>query len=211
MKKHTCFLLLSAAFGLLSANAAVDCIALSASVKNAVAADKSRVLEVVSKEVSAAPGCACEIVKAAIVGSAADAKTVASIVESAAIAAPDQIRLISQCAVAVAPDARNAVQIVIARLDPKLAASGTGTTGANSPLGEAANSPSPLGEDATGADSPFGGVNAAENPLNFPGAGPVGPTPGGPGGMSSFSTIAGLNGVPPGNSTNPPLVSQPNP
>ena len=120
MKKHTGFILFSAAFGLVSASASVDCIALSLSVKSAAAAEQSNVLEMVSREVAAAPGCACEIVKAAIEGSAANSKTVAAIVEAAATAAPEQMRLISQCAVAVAPDSLTDVQAVIALLDPNL-------------------------------------------------------------------------------------------
>jgi hypothetical protein len=163
MKKHTGFILLSAAFGLVSANASVDCIALSLSVKNSSAADRSSVLELVSREVAAAPGCACEIVKAAIEGSAADSKTVAAIVQSAATAAPEQMRLISQCAVAVAPDSLTEVQGVIALLDPN--------------LGESANAKS-----SKDSKAPAGEVAAMPNPLDFPGQGPVGPTPGGPGG-----------------------------
>ena len=74
------------------------------------------------------------------------------------------MRLVSQCAVAVAPDALGAVQAVLAKLDPNLGESGTSGKGAK--VAEAAN------EDVT----------AMPNPLNFPGQGPVGPTFGGPGG-----------------------------
>ena len=164
MKKTIFYALFSAALGAIPAHAEVDCIALSVSVKNSVAAEQSKVLEIVSKQVGAAPNCSCEIVKAAIEASKADAKMVASIVESAATAAPDQMRLISQCAVAVAPDALGEVQAVIAKLDPN---SGEGGESAKSAKG--------------GADN--GEVAAMPNPLDFPGQGPVGPTPGGPGGM----------------------------
>lgn len=165
MKKHTGFILLSAAFGLMSASAATDCLALSLSIKNAAAVDRSNVLELVSREVAAAPGCACEIVKAAIEGSTANAKTVAAIVQVAATAAPEQMRLVSQCAVAVAPDSLSEVQAVIALLDPNL-----GETGK---VNSSKDSKAPAGE-----------VAAMPNPLDFPGQGPVGPTPGGPGGAS---------------------------
>ena len=151
MKKTISFVLLGAAFGLLPATAAVDCIQLSLSVKHAVAAEKSKVLEIVSTEVSAAPDCACEIVKAAIEGSSASAETVAAIVEAAAIAAPEQVLLVARCAVAVAPDALGRVKAVLAKLDPNFGA-------------------------------PAGEVASADNPLDFPGDGPIGPTPGGPGG-----------------------------
>ena len=216
MKKHASFVLLSIAFGMLSAHAGVDCIALSLSVKHAAAMEQSRILEIVSKEVSAAPTCACEIVKAAIEGSAANSKTVAAIVQAASIAAPDQMRLVSQCAVAVAPDALTEVQAVLALMDPNLGDSGSSAKGEKAAAGE---------------------VAAIPNPLDFPGQGPVGPTPGGPGGLGMFpfnpppgsSGTGGIVFVPaPGNVTNkppgaggnkppvnppvnPPVVTNPNP
>ena len=189
MKKHTGLILLSAAFGLLSANASVDCIALSVSVKHAAASDRSNVLDLVSREVAASPGCACEIVKAAIEGSAANVKTVAAIVQSAATAAPEHMRLISQCAVAVAPDSLADVQAVIAQLDPN--------------RGETGNS------DKSSKDSkaPAGEVASMPNPLDFPGQGPVGPTPGGPGGMPLIPFFPPVNVVPP--VVVPPVVTPP--
>ena len=165
MKPTILFVTLSAAFGLFSANAAVDCTALSLSVKIAVASQQSKVLEIVSNEVAAAPSCACEIVKSAIEVSKADVQTVAAIVEAAATVAPEQMRLVSQCAVAVAPDALAAVQAVMAKLDPS--------------LGDAGSS----AKSAKGAKEPVGEVAGMPNPLDFPGQGPVGPTPGGPGGL----------------------------
>lgn len=165
MKKTIFSALFGAALAALPAHADVDCIALSVSVKNAVSAQQSNVLEIVSEQVGAAPGCACEIVKAAIEASKADAKTVAAIVEAASIAAPDQMRLVSQCAVAVAPDALAEVQAVVAKLDPN--------------RGEAGES----SKSAKGAKTPIGEVATSPNPLDFPGQGPVGPTPGGPGGL----------------------------
>ena len=155
----------SASLGMLSADTTVDCIALSLSVKTAVAADQSRVLEIVSNEVVIAPACACEIVKAAIEGSKARVQTVAAIVEAAATAAPDQMRLVSQCAVAVAPDALAAVQAVVAKLDPNLGETGSSAKSSKSAKGEVAE------------------VASTPNPLDFPGQGPIGPTPGGPGGF----------------------------
>ncbi len=163
MKKTIYFALLSAVLGTLTASAEVDCLKLSLSVKLLASQAQSKVLEIVSEEVSAAPGCACEIVKAAIEGSKADVDTVAAIVEAASIAAPDQMRLISQCAVAVAPDALAKVQAVVAKLDPN--------------LGETAM------KSSKDAKAPAGEVAAMPNPLDFPGQGPVGPSPGGPGGV----------------------------
>jgi len=175
MKITTQFALIGAALGLLSngAYAEADCLKLSASVKQAVSADQSSVLEVVQTEVAANVGCACEVVKAAIEASNADAATVASIVEAAATAAPEQMRLISQCAVAVAPDALSNVQAVIARLDPN---SGESTA---------------VGYGAKGAKGVTVGYEPSGlgNPLDFPGQSPgqppvvVGPSPGSAGGF----------------------------
>lgn len=157
--------MLGTSLGMLSANADVDCIQLSLTVKNSVAAEQSKVLEIVSTEIAAAPACACEIVKAAIEGSSASADTVAAIVEAAAIAAPEQMRLVSQCAVAVAPDALGKVQAILAKLDPNLGESGSSSKSA---------------KDSKDAKAPAGEVAAMPNPLDFPGEGPIGPTPHGP-------------------------------
>ncbi len=165
MKKTLYFLLFHAALGLLSANPVIDCVALSVSIKNSVAAEQSKVLEIVSTQVAASPSCACEIVKAAIEGSNANAQTVALIVEAASVAAPDQMRLVAQCAVAVAPDALGEVQAVLAKLDPNLGESGASA------------------KSSKDSKAPAGEVAAMPNPLDFPGQGPVGPTPGGPGGL----------------------------
>jgi len=162
MKKTICFIMLGTSLGMLSANADVDCIQLSLTVKNSVAAEQSKVLEIVSTEIAAAPACACEIVKAAIEGSSASVDTVAAIVEAAAIAAPEQMRLVSQCAVAVAPDALGKVQAILAKLDPNLGESGSSS------------------KSSKDAKAPAGEVAAMPNPLDFPGEGPIGPTPHGP-------------------------------
>lgn len=179
MKKTFLFAVISAALSL-AASAEVDCLKLALSVKNAVAAEQDKVLEIVSKEVSAAPGCACEVVKAAIEGSGAKPETVAAIVESAVNAAPDQIRIIAQCAVAVAPDALSQVQAVLAKIDPN--------------KGESAAS-------AKGAKAPAGEVAAMPNPLDFPGTGPVGPIAGGPGGFPLIPVFPPLI-------INPPQVTE---
>jgi hypothetical protein len=162
MKKTVFSVLFTASLGVLPSMAAADCTSLSLSVKNTVSANPSKVLELVSKEVEASPSCACEIVKSAIEGSKANTETVAAIVEAAATAAPEQMRLVSQCAVAVAPDALASVQAVVAKLDPNSGETAPSSKGSKAPAGEVATMP---------------------NPLDFPGQGPVGPTPGGPGGM----------------------------
>lgn len=166
------------AMGMVSAE--VDCLKLALTVKQSVANEQSKVLEIVSNEVSASPKCACEIVKAAIEGSQAEPKTVAAIVEAAANAAPDQMRLVAQCAVAVAPDALAEVQAVMAKLDPN--------------KGESV-------ESSKSGKEPAGEVAAMPNPLDFPGQGPIGPMPGGPGGEPMFPTLPPVI-------INPPDVSE---
>ena len=159
-----------------------DCLEVAVSVKHAVAAQPGKVLEILETQLSSAPGCECEVVKAAIEGAEADAATVAAIVETAASVAPDQMRLISQCAVAVAPDALGEVQAVLSRLDPN--------------KGETTYS-------AKGAKTPKEPIDVlpAWNPLDFPGQGPIGPNPGGPGGFPLLPP-----GLPP---TVPPVINPP--
>jgi len=161
MKTTIRLALAATALGMLPATsmAEVDCLKLAVTVKHAVTAQPDEVLQIVEKEVGANPNCACEVVKAAIQASKAEPKVVASIVETAASVAPDKMRLISQCAVAVAPEALTSVQSVMSRLDPS--------------KGE--GSPSSKGGKVSDV-----AVKPAWNPLDFPGQGPVGPTPGGP-------------------------------
>jgi hypothetical protein len=90
-----------------------DSVKLSKAVKVAVSADSSKVLEVVAANIAINESCACEIVKAAIVASNADKKLVAEIVNTAILAAPSQIRMITQCAMATAPDAVSNIQAVV--------------------------------------------------------------------------------------------------
>ena len=81
-------------------------------------ADPIELLRLVDKEVSAHPACACEIVRAAILGTDCDDAIVGYVVETAVRAAPEHMRLIAQCAIATAPDSLNRVQEVMARLSP---------------------------------------------------------------------------------------------
>ncbi len=161
MKKSTILAAASAILGIVPAAANVDCLELHLAVKNEVSAEQSKVLEIVEARMAASPDCSCEIVKAAIEGAVADSSTVAAIVETAIVAAPEHIRLIAQCAVAVAPDALADVQTVLAKYDP---ASGEGYSD----------------KSAKSAKAPAGEVASIGNPLDFPGKGPVGPLKGGP-------------------------------
>ena len=83
-----------------------------------ISLDPATTLEIVASEVSANPGCACEIVKAAIQTAGDDSPLVTGIVESSITAAPEHMRLISQCAIAAAPESLAAIQELLAKLDP---------------------------------------------------------------------------------------------
>lgn len=158
MKKTIYFAVMGLALGAMSASAAVDCVKLSVSVKHAVAAERSSVLEIVTEQINANPGCACEVVKAAIEGAQADPTLVAAIVEAAAVAAPDQMRLVAQCAIAVAPDALGKVQAVVAKLDPNKGEGGKSSKSGKEPAVAAAEDNNPL-DFPTGTTSGPGGTN----------------------------------------------------
>ena len=106
-------------------NPKVDCVKLSFEIKEEVAANQSLVLQIVEKAVLANRDCACEIVKSAITATRADNKLIASIVEVAAVTAPEKMYLVALCAVAVAPDSSVDVQAVLAKLDPGTGEGGT--------------------------------------------------------------------------------------
>lgn len=157
-------------FGALTAHAEVDCLKLGQTITLKVKADKSEVLEIVSSNISAAPNCSCEVIKSAITASEADEKLVAAIVEAGITSSPENSRLISQCAIATAPDAASAVQMVLAKLDPNSGDSSMSSKDAKSPMQQQV------------ADAGF-------NPLDFPDDGDpsnIGPRQGGPGGASTL-------------------------
>ena len=123
--KITPALLLMAAVTLSGASAVerakVDCTAVAARTKataERASVDPVELLNLIDKAVSASPGCACEIVKAAIIGTGCDDAIVGYIVETAVRASPEDMRLIAQCAIATAPDSISRVQEVMGRLDP---------------------------------------------------------------------------------------------
>ncbi len=116
-----------------AAHADSDCLVLATraqTVAERTAADPIELLNLIDREVSANPACACEIVKAAIIGTGCDDAIVGYIVETAVRAAPEQMRLISQCAIATAPDSLIRVQQVMARLDPAAGEKSTSAKGA---------------------------------------------------------------------------------
>ena len=155
-----------------------NCSNIALSIEQRLKFDSSLVLQIVEKEVAANPGCSCEIVKAAIQSSSADAELVVSIVEVAITAAPESMRMSSQCAIASMPEALGGVQALLARLDVNSGDSGYSSKGAKS----AKSAKGPKHAVAAMVDT-VDEVAALPNPLDFPGIGPVGPTPGGQGGQ----------------------------
>jgi|GEM_PF-2745737 len=115
------------------------------------------VAAIVTEEVTAQPKETCSIVKVAIEASGADIPRTAKIVEAAAMANPESMRLAAQCAIAVMPDALGAVQEVLAKLDP---------AGRIDMEGDAKDAKDAKGEVASAISPP--------NPLNAP----PGPPPG---------------------------------
>lgn len=118
-------LLLTLAFTLTGVHASertiIDCSQIAARTLNTAkraAVDPVELLNLVDREVSANPSCACEIVKAAIIGTDCDDAIVGYIVETAVRASPENMRMIAQCAIATAPDSIVRVQEVMGRLDP---------------------------------------------------------------------------------------------
>jgi hypothetical protein len=167
-----------------------DCLKISQSVRASVESNLSNLLEIVSTEVAASPACSCEIVKSAIEGSGANAEVVASIVEAAATASPENMRLIAQCAIATVPDSLAQVQAVLAKLDPNAGESGYSAKSSKSGKG--------------GTDEK---ADEGDNPLDFPGEDPYGRVSiggegeGEGGGTDGETTTAGTDGGTDGGTT----------
>jgi hypothetical protein len=162
--------------------------------KASIAKDKSKVLEVTSTLVSANPGCACEVVKAAIKASEANAETVAAIVEVAAQAAPEHSTLVAKCALAAAPEAGDEVAGVMKKVKLFVASDSKG--GISAKGGEVAEPVSDNPLDFPGGNMLVGGSNPNTDwGIAFP-PGTANPGPGG--------------GTPPG-LVNPPGLSSTNP
>jgi len=80
--------------------------------------NQDELLGMVLKHLLHDPEKACEVVKEAIMVSDADENLVAAIVETACEAAPEKMRIIAQCAMAVSPTSLHRIQQVLAKLDP---------------------------------------------------------------------------------------------
>ncbi len=150
-----------------------DCRRAAMSVEQRIRLVPSDLLEIVETEISANPQCGCEIVKSAIFASNAEIEEVVGIVETAILAAPETMRMVSQCAIAASPDSLAAIQALLARFDAN-AGEGDSAKSAKSAKGA---------KDAVEVIAPEDEVAPGPNPLDFPGVGPVGPSGGGPGGQ----------------------------
>lgn len=138
------------------------CPDLSLAVTARINHDPSALLEIVQAESAANPSCACEIVKAAIQTTDGDVAQVLAIVETAVTTAPEHLRLISQCAIAAAPEALTEVQALLAKLDPGSGESGRSAKGAKAAV------------DAAQLKTP---EEPAPNPLDLPPYQFIGPPP----------------------------------
>lgn len=116
--KHFVLALLFSGAACAAEKPSVDSSNVVASIESEVKAHPSDVLTIVEKAIKLHPSYSCEIVKMAIRSIKADSKKVAAIVEVAAIASPENKSIIEKCAIAVAPDALEAVQEVLVKLDP---------------------------------------------------------------------------------------------
>lgn len=81
--------------------APASCDDIAKDVRQAVAKDPSKVLMIVEDALVISEECACEIVKAAIIASNADAAKVKEIVQTAMAVAPKKSAIIAECAAAV--------------------------------------------------------------------------------------------------------------
>jgi hypothetical protein len=141
------------------------CEELSLSVARRIGLDSAIILEIVASEISANPSCACEIVKAAIRTTEEDVSLILAIVETAITNAPEQLRLISQCAIAASPESLTAVQALLAKLDPNAGESGDSAKSAKGAKNTV---------DAIALASP---EKAKSNPLDLPPLHIVSPPP----------------------------------
>jgi len=110
--------LLMAAVGLLSVGLSdvmgQACAEIGEEVRAAAAAAPQEVNAIVADALNRNPTCSCEIVRGAISGSNANADTIGSIVATAVRIAPDQYQRITECAIAMNPDAAPQVSRALA-------------------------------------------------------------------------------------------------
>lgn len=144
-----------------------SCENIALSVEQRIKLDSSSVLEVVETELKSNPSCACEIVKAAIRAADADTALVTSIVETVITTSPQSMSIATQCAIAAVPESLASVQALLSEYDANAGESGYSSKSAKDSKG------AKVASIVAPAD-----VAAMPNPLDFPGTGPLGPTPG---------------------------------
>ena len=103
------FLGFASMVSLAKAGAPSTCDQISTDVREAVGKDPSKVLMIVEDALVINESCACEIIKAAIMASSADAAMVHQIVQTALAVAPKMAAVIAECAAAAAPGSGEAV------------------------------------------------------------------------------------------------------
>jgi len=149
------------------------------------AQSEEKLLAVVGQAISEDEGQICKIIQEAIVASEATEELVVDVVEAALEAHPEKHRLITECAVAVAPDSKAAIEsaskqyVTATDVDPSY-------SDAKSADVEYSDAKGGVSNQETG-DPPVIPNTTDINPLDFPQGGllanPVGPTDGGPGGL----------------------------
>jgi hypothetical protein len=199
MRTKISLFLLTATTGLLSANPTTESVDIATLVKNAATANKLEVAEVVAKEVAANPNMACEIVKNAITASKADATVVAAIVESAILAAPEQMVSIPRCALTIAPDSNEELTSIISKY---VATDASGKEIKSNPLDAPQNSASGQTGNVVGQAEGLGSSTAGPNAVSNT----VADQAGGGNGAASTNPNAPANNIPtkPVSETQPP-------
>lgn len=135
-------------------------------------AEPEMIESLITTSVSEFPNCSCEIVKSAIEKTQAGPELVSRIVRAAIIAAPEHMRLTSQCAIAVAPDALAEVQGVLAALEGNAGESGASAKSAKSAKSGKEGVPAKGGGAEPPAASPANDIlmNPVHLPIGVPGA-----------------------------------------
>ena len=90
------------------------CDDIAKDVSEAVSKDPAKVLMIVEDALVINETCACEVVKAAILGANADKATVQQIVQTALAVAPKMSAVISECANAVSPGSADSLAATVA-------------------------------------------------------------------------------------------------
>jgi len=167
MKNTLKFALVGALLAVAAPVASADCYKVSKQVAKGITAQPEQVLAIVAKQIAANKGCACEIVKAAIVAIEADKKQVAQIVEQAIVLVPNKASLLTTCALAVAPDAHVEVMKVAAKYTNK----NTGDSGYSAKGGDGYSSKGGSDEKSNVNEDP---QSPFADPINFIGLDPSG-------------------------------------